>query len=579
MAEPRFQVDLGGVIALLSSNLYSSPGVYVRELLQNAIDALTARDALGGSPGSRTISVSPFAISTSDSPADEFSIHDCGIGINAEQLEQFLATVGASSKRDDLAVNRHDFIGQFGIGLLSCFLIADEITVESRSAIGGAAIRWVGHSDGTYRADEVMDEWPIGTTVRLRPRPDAVGWVRVEQVCALVRKYGEFLPAEVVVSTQSGEQVLTRSFPFRDFHAHRDLVRSGGAGVLYGGVGVGQQFDAIAIDIPATGTTGVVYITDAQRSRAHGWPSRVYVDNLLVTDSDRSMMPEWAFFAWCAINSTGLHPTASRETIVDDNAQYVTQEGIASAIERWLQELADEDPLRFQLFVGAHDSALKDVVFAAPNLAKVLVPELLMETTQGSMRIADIVAQSTTVLYSDTLGDFHRLASLTQQGRLIVNAGYVHGVRIVEAIPSIFPGTNIKYVHPATEIDDLLSPNIENAGDVMAFEARAEAALSDQSVSVVVRLLPDVEMPAAYVSVDEDVPGKLVVNWNNRVIKALASARDGLIFARSMQLLCVQARMIGQYDDETDRRVLSRALDDLIAIAVGVDNGGGEETT
>ena len=394
----------------------------------------------------------------------------------------------------------------------------------------------------------------------------------------LVRKYGEFLPAEVVVNTQSGEQSMTCSFPFKDFPAHRDLVRSGDVGVLYGGVGVGQQFDVIAIDIPATGTTGVVYITDAQRSRAHGWPSRVYVDNLLVTDSDRSMMPDWAFFAWCVINSTKLHPTASRETIVNDNAQHVTQEGIANAIERWLQELADEDPLRFQLFVDAHDPALKDVAFADPNLAKAVVPELPMETTQGRMRIADIVAQSTTVLYSDSLADFHRLASLTPQGRLIVNAGYVHGVRIVEAIPSIFPGINVKYVHPATEIDDLLSPMIEDAGEVMAFQARADAALSDQPVSVVVRLLPDVEMPAAYVSVAEHGPGKLVINWNNRVIKALVTARDGLIFARSMQLLCVQARMIGQYDDDTDRRVLSRALDDLIAIAVGADNGDGEKT-
>ncbi|WP_324277079.1 hypothetical protein [Blastococcus brunescens] len=38
-----FQVDLRGVIDLLSSHLYSSPDVYVRELVQNAVDALTAR--------------------------------------------------------------------------------------------------------------------------------------------------------------------------------------------------------------------------------------------------------------------------------------------------------------------------------------------------------------------------------------------------------------------------------------------------------------------------------------------------------------------------------------------------------
>ena len=38
-----FQVDLRGLVDLLSQHLYSSPRVYIRELLQNAVDATTAR--------------------------------------------------------------------------------------------------------------------------------------------------------------------------------------------------------------------------------------------------------------------------------------------------------------------------------------------------------------------------------------------------------------------------------------------------------------------------------------------------------------------------------------------------------
>jgi molecular chaperone HtpG len=37
-----FQVDLRGVVDLLSRHLYASPRVYVRELLQNAVDAVDA---------------------------------------------------------------------------------------------------------------------------------------------------------------------------------------------------------------------------------------------------------------------------------------------------------------------------------------------------------------------------------------------------------------------------------------------------------------------------------------------------------------------------------------------------------
>ncbi len=47
MTEQRtFQVDLRGVVDLLSHHLYASPRVYVRELLQNATDAITARQTI-----------------------------------------------------------------------------------------------------------------------------------------------------------------------------------------------------------------------------------------------------------------------------------------------------------------------------------------------------------------------------------------------------------------------------------------------------------------------------------------------------------------------------------------------------
>jgi len=41
-----FQVDLRGVVDLLSRHLYSGPRVYLRELLQNGVDAITARRQL-----------------------------------------------------------------------------------------------------------------------------------------------------------------------------------------------------------------------------------------------------------------------------------------------------------------------------------------------------------------------------------------------------------------------------------------------------------------------------------------------------------------------------------------------------
>jgi molecular chaperone HtpG len=136
-----FQVDLRGLVDLLSQHLYSSPRVYIRELLQNAVDATTARRLLDSAvTGAVRIVVDDGGLSISDS----------GVGLTEADAHQFLATIGNSSKRDDLAGARREFLGQFGIGLLACFTVADEIRVVSRSAREPDAetVEWVGRSDG-----------------------------------------------------------------------------------------------------------------------------------------------------------------------------------------------------------------------------------------------------------------------------------------------------------------------------------------------------------------------------------------------------------------------------------------------
>ena len=50
-AAHQFQVDLRGVIDLLSRHIYSGPRVYLRELLQNAVDAISARRSIDGRGG------------------------------------------------------------------------------------------------------------------------------------------------------------------------------------------------------------------------------------------------------------------------------------------------------------------------------------------------------------------------------------------------------------------------------------------------------------------------------------------------------------------------------------------------
>ena len=119
----HFQVNLGGMLDILSNHLYKSPDVFIRELLQNGVDAITMRQKrqLGWEGGILSITVEPGR-------RIEFS--DNGSGLTEEEIHRFLAVIGQSSKTE--LVNGkipEDYIGRFGIGLLSCFMVSDSIVV------------------------------------------------------------------------------------------------------------------------------------------------------------------------------------------------------------------------------------------------------------------------------------------------------------------------------------------------------------------------------------------------------------------------------------------------------------------
>lgn len=165
-----FSVDLGGLIDLLSEHLYSGPEVYVRELMQNGVDALRAREQLGQEFTSQL---------TFEIQGEQLSFSDNGVGLSEGDIHTFLATIGRSSKRGNL-----ELIGQFGIGLLACFLVSDQIELTSRSALEAPPVRWLGRADGSYTLEAAPEDTPVGTRITLQAWAGRAEYLLPEKVAA-----------------------------------------------------------------------------------------------------------------------------------------------------------------------------------------------------------------------------------------------------------------------------------------------------------------------------------------------------------------------------------------------------------
>ncbi|HEX2416528.1 MAG TPA: ATP-binding protein, partial [Micromonosporaceae bacterium] len=278
LLEKAFQVDLRGIVDLLSHHLYSSPRVYVRELLQNGVDAITARRGSDPDAPAR-VEIEPPEV-TGDGT---LRVHDTGIGLTEDEVHLLLATIGRSSKRDDLGFARHEFLGQFGIGLLSCFLVADEVRVLTRSARDpeAATVEWRGYADGRYRvlrADESRAE--PGTTVTLAPRPGCEHWLTTTTVTELARLYGSLLPFEVQVA---GTRTTVPAPPWLVGHNNPDARRAALDSFGYDVLGV-RPFDAIDLNVPEAGLTGVAFVLPIAANPASRAAHRVYLKRMLLAE-------------------------------------------------------------------------------------------------------------------------------------------------------------------------------------------------------------------------------------------------------------------------------------------------------
>ena len=591
----QFQVDLRGVVDLLSRHIYSSPRVYLRELLQNARDAVTARREVDGAGGH--IRITPLT-----DASGEFVLRDDGIGLTIDEVADLLATVGRSSKRDIFDLPRSDYLGQFGIGLLSCFMVADTIVIRSRSARGGSAVEWTGNADGTFRVVEIDDDLPIGTSVHLSARFDADDLLRPAAVRELATAFAEFLPVRVTVDSPTGDIDITRPAPFLD--AADDIEQA----VRYGRDLLGAApFDAIELHEPATGTRGLAYVLPFAPPPGARQATRMYLGRMLLGERVDDVLPEWAFFVRAVVDSTGLSPTASRESLVDDAALERVREHLGAGIRRWVLELGLREPHRLAQFVAIHEVGLKSLVRHDEELARFITRWLTLETTHGTMRIGDLVERYPHVRVAPSVDEFRQVAGISPTSEVLVNGGYLYDSDIVRMLPDLYPQVTVEVVDVTGELDRLDPPPLDDRDAALALEARASAVLSASDCSVTVRSVDQPELAALYVadpevlrridrgrtrgitgslwggvldridataatSGPEDLRARLCLNWSNRVVRALVRVADDAVFARTVQLLYIQALLSGHHPlSDSDRALMTTALTDLVALSAGLE--------
>ncbi len=600
MSDEKFQVSLGGIIELLSDHLYSTPLVFVRELIQNAVDAITARRKLESSfQGAVHIEYTEGQ----GSGASTLSILDNGVGLSLDDVHKFLATIGNSSKRSD--IDADDFIGQFGIGLLSCFVVTDEITLITRSVNNHSkAVEWRGRSDGFYSVKEIDADIAPGTQVFLRANESSSELFTPEILFPAVRHYGKHLPIAIAIEGEGDLEKVNRLAPWEMPCTHNDDSKP--ALLAYAQEEFDIQFlDAFPITSRAGKVNGVAYVLPFSSSSPQHQPHQVYLKGMLLSEKASDLLPPWAFFVRCVVNAESLRPTASRESLFADATLASARESLGKCVRAYLLNLVENEPEIWDRLLAVHYRAIKSLAADDDEFYRLVIDWLPFETSFGRLTLAECLANDPVIRYSPTYDQFGQIASVAAAQKIcVVNAGYAFDLELIEKLSAVHPDRQTREVgidELAEAFEDLPVKDSVGTAD---FVKLANLVLHPYGCSALVHRFNPTDLPALYTTNEsagflrsiqgakefsDDIWGsvldavsekpnasaqvQLMFNYDNRLVRRLIDCDDVDLVGRVIQLLYVQAMILGRHPlRPNETALLSDGLLDLIESAIGGRN-------
>jgi len=422
-----FQVELSGIIKILSDHLYSEPMVFIREALQNATDAIKAREK------QETFQPKILISFFENDKGAGFVITDNGIGLTASEIQEFLAKIGSSSKSlDTLNETRSDFIGQFGIGILSCFMVSDTITVITKSIHSETTFKWIGRMDGTYEIETADQPLTEGTRIILTLRPGNT-WT-TDDIKENVLKFGQHLivPIELEINGQQ-EGNINQAFPWEKSGTKEDILNTGTE--LFG-----ESFQHyIPLLHPEDGShQGILYILPRPSSQVRDISGYLYVKRMFVSNRCGDLLPDWAVFVKPVINTNQLSLNASRESIyLDEDAQKLKKH-IAFSIKDYFKKLSHEHPKLLQHILQVHNNALKQIATHDREFLSFIYKWFKFQTSHGQMTLGIIREKYQTIFHIPNVDEFRQIVPIANANRkLILNTGFAYDAALIRAMEHI----------------------------------------------------------------------------------------------------------------------------------------------
>ena len=398
MKEYQFEAETKPLLDLMIHSLYTNKEIFLRELISNASDALDrlrfealTDPTLLGEDNRYEIRLEV------DEELRTLSISDTGIGMSREEVMANIGTIAKSGTRelrqkvreDHPARTAAEFIGQFGVGFYSAFMVADKVSLLTRRAGEAAATLWESAGDGAYNlADAERPGRGTTVTLHLKPADPEQGiedFTDQFVLSRIVKRYSDFVTYPIVCKyeceemEQDGEASLINptlviedktlnsmkpiwsrapnevsESEYADFYRHISHDWSEPFKTMTLKAEGTTEYRALLF-IPSTAPYDLFY--HASQSGL-----RLYAKNVMIVERCEDLLPRYLRFIKGIVDSADLPLNISRQMLQQDRHITQIRKWLTKKVLDALQDLNEKDSDKYLSFWEQFGRAIKEGV-------------------------------------------------------------------------------------------------------------------------------------------------------------------------------------------------------------------------
>lgn len=351
----KIKISSENMMPIIKKWLYSDKDIFLREIVANAIDAITKHKKLVDL-GEATESNETYAVKVYlDKETRTLTVEDNGIGMTSEEVEKYITRIAFSGAEDFLKkyenASGDGIIGHFGLGFYSAYMVSDLVEIYTKSYKDEPAVAWKSDGESTYTLTET-DKNTRGTKIVMHIAEGEDEFLKKETVEALLKKYCSFMPYDIYFNPEKAEdKPINNSLPlylkspnscteeeYKDFY--KQTFNDFKEPLFWIHLNMEYPFRL----------KGILYFPQVKKDlvQLEKGQVKLYCNQVFIADNIKEVIPEFLMLLNGVIDCPDIPLNVSRSFLQNDKQVQKISKHITKKVADKLNELFNTEKTRFE---------------------------------------------------------------------------------------------------------------------------------------------------------------------------------------------------------------------------------------